>query len=251
MTKEYEIKEIESREGSYEDFNSQDAFCDDLSTGEGPPEIEILGMELLIDGEGGSSLSGLDDSDNDSEARRFPPTVDSLELARERLPHLIVRPGAPRRRRRSPVEGKLTRFRNGEVDSLILTRRNKPHLVHRRDEHIDTMMKRLEDGRGLMDEVDSLILARRRLPHLIHVRERPKARTTHAGKKAEMVQNEYYQLLNDDDDSSSTSTTESLSSFDSHFTSLTVDSLVLARKRLGMDPPEEEAESSEEDSVAE
>lgn len=228
-----------------EDFNSEDAFCEELSGGEGPSEIEILGMELLLRDEEEVTSDFLDDSENDSNeisdvlwAKR---TVDSLELARKRLPHLVCSDCKQATKRRKPRKLYSSCNPGGEVDSLILARERLPGLVHI-DEREARLMKFYEEGRGLMGEVDSLVLDRQRLPHLVHERSTPeKRRKPRVTKQAycELLSDmEYYVKLAGDSD---TSTTESESSSDTLFTSGTVDSLILTRKRLAshqhQDPP--------------
>jgi hypothetical protein len=229
---EEEISE-ESSSLCEEDFNSEDAVWEALSGGDGPSEIEILGMNLLLQDE---DEVPTDDGGNDNSEMSgvlfTQRTVDSLELTRERLPHLVDRKRAPRRRKARKFYP--TTHPGGEVDSLVLARERMPELVHINE----TLMTFYEEGRGLMGEVDSLELDKKRLPHLIHKRTTSK---TQERRRRPRVSGEIYDeplydikcaKLPGASDDSSTSSTESESSSDSLFTNDTVDSLILTRKRL-------------------
>ena len=211
------------------DFNSEDAFCGaTMSSGEqGPSEVEIVGMDLLFSDEQGQK-DDMDDSETDSSEEelneQLQHTVDSIELARQRLGEGHHHRNSNRRHRRS----RRVFFPNEEVDSLILARKRLPHHVNDDNltEDVMFLVQLFEEGRGLMGEVDSLELDRKRLPHLVHHRETvhglfPQQRTW------ELVTAKGSPKICSDDES-----TESDESFSSYFTVETVDSLILARRRL-------------------
>jgi len=244
------------------DFNSEDAFCDDLSDEEGPPEVKILGMELLLLDEEEVPSDFVDDSETDSSddevEHQMKRTVYSLELARKRLPHLVVRGCKRAMKRRKHRKLYEDIFPGGEVDSLVLTRERVPHLIHQPD-NVARLRQLYEQGKGLFGEVDSLVLDKKRLPHLIHKREAYKESEKYRSLKsttgkevfaellAEMEDTEiggdlgsdhveFMKLSGESDDSAST-TESSASSSDTLFSSETVDSLILTRRRLAAHSP--------------
>lgn len=224
---------VSSSSVSEEDFNSEGAFCGTMSSGEqGPSEVEIVGMDLLLLDEQEESDS-IDDSETDSNEEAFNEqlkhTVDSIELARKRLSE---KPGKQGRHRRNSGGRRRVFFPNEEVDSLILARERLPHLIH--DYQADDaafLIKLFEEGRGLMGEVDSLELDRKRLPHLVHVRK-----NMNNGERIQLPLQWTWKDLSNSSDVESTSSDESSSSSGSYFTIETVDSLILARRRLASHP---------------
>lgn len=237
------------------DYNSEDAFCEDLSESGGPPEVEILGMELLLSDEEQVDSDFADDSESDSSDEyefMMRRTVDSLELTRKRLPHLVVRRHKRTLKRRKPRTPYMESLPGGEVDSLVLTRERLPHLIHKPD-RIARLRELYEQGRGLFGEVDSLELDKKRLPHLIHERESSEESPIRPRKAfAELLEEidgmttildldfeeevGYVKLTGESDDDSTATTESSTSDSDTLFTSGTVDSLILARKRLASHP---------------
>lgn len=235
-----------NQNGSIKDFNSENAYCGQLSNGVEPIEVEILGMDLLLD-DGRTTID--DDSDldstEDSVVNNLQTAVDSLELTRRRLPNIVVH-RSPRNTEKPRPRQKRVRFPCDEVDSLILTRERLPHITRDKTQDDKLYLDQLfGEGRGLMGEIDSLILDRRRLSHLLHKREALYADDmiswTRNPTKASKVQG--YELpLNDlaysetpDAVSLSSSGTASTSDVDdSLFTSDTVDSIILSRRRLAL-----------------
>lgn len=238
------------------DFNSEDAFCEGISYGEGLSEVEILGMNLLTLNEEGTTSHYIDESESDlSEEHNdcmIKQTADSLELTRKRLPHLVVHGGRAGSKKSKPRRLYKETLPGGEVDSLVLTRERNPHLIHKAD-RVARLRQLYEEGRGLFGEVDSLDLDKKRLPHLVHKRREvekstnptiSKASTAHplqevdgvglndASNDMEVVT--FMKLSGESDDSTST-TESSTSNCDSVFSSDTVDSLILARRRLATD----------------
>jgi hypothetical protein len=122
----------DSSQATGQDFNTDDAWCDELSTGSSdelstgssdelstgssdPVEVEIFGLEILLD-----RMRLVDDTDDDS---LVSFEVDSLVLARRRLSHIHHNRHGARPRRRL----------GGSVDSLVLARRRLSHIVHERN----------------------------------------------------------------------------------------------------------------------
>jgi hypothetical protein len=231
-----------ARNGSIKDFNSENAYCEQLSNGVGPPEVEILGMDLLLKDDR-STID--DDSDLDSTEDRvvnnLQTAVDSLVLTRRRLPNIVVH-RCPRKTQTT----KRVRFPRDEVDSLVLTRERLHHIARDKTQDHKLYLDQLfGEGRGLMGEIDSLILDRRRLSHFLHKREALYADDmiswTRNPTKASKVQG--YELPLNDLAYSETPDAVSLSSSgsgstidldDSLFTADTVDSIILSRRRLAL-----------------
>ena len=225
-----------------DDFNSEDAYCEDISSGGGPPDIEIVGMDLLLQDKDVES-DILDDSDRDvseiEEDLFKTKPFDSLVLTKERLPHLVLgdrNREVSRRKQRHFCKASLP---GGEVDSLVLARERMPELIH-----IDECQARLKfhrRRRGLMGEVDSLELDRRRLPHLVHVGlDIPETRSNRVTEEeyCKLLSNLDYQMkLGGERDGDSTSATEIESDSDTLASTDTVDSLILTRKRLASHQP--------------
>ena len=150
------------------DFNSVGAVCGSFFDEQEQPHVEIMGMELLVRDE--EEISSDLDEDSDTDMRRnrlfWKRTVDSLELTRQRL-----RTNGGNRRRSKPRKHFETCYPCGEVDSLVLAKERLPELVHKKYGRNERLSRFYQEGRGLMGEIDSLILDRRRLPHLLHLRE--------------------------------------------------------------------------------
>ena len=164
------MSNLSTTSGSMNDFNSENALFGELSQDVGFPEVEILGMDLLLQ----DSSSFLDDASyldfseeivmND--LGNIRESLESTRLtgieARDPVPR---RPNAPRRAR--------VHFPCDEVDSLILARESLSHIARNaeqdRKRHLEDLF---QQGKGLMGERDSLILDRRRLSHLLtHVHD--------------------------------------------------------------------------------
>lgn len=220
---------VSSSSVSEEDFNSEDAFCATMSSGEqGPSEVKIVGMDLLFSDEQFEE-DCTDDSETDSSEEEFNGqqklTVDSIELTRKRL----SAESEKHDRHRKNQGSRRVYFPYDEVDSLILARERLPHMIHRNlTEDTVFLIRLFEEGRGLMGEVDSLELDKERLPHLIHVRR----------GHVLLPQQRALELLDSkgsskvDSDSESTSSNESTTSSKTGFTVATVDSLILAKRRF-------------------
>jgi hypothetical protein len=186
-----------SSQATGQDFNTDDAWCDELSTrsndelstgssdelstgSSDPVEVEIFGLEILLD-----RMHLSDDTDDDS----------------------------------------LVSF---EVDSLVLARRRLSHIHHNRHG--------ARPRRRLSGSVDSLVLARRRLPRIVHERKNTKRSAIHSlrmlrsSKRAKS--DDESSSTSSDESSTYTSSTSSDESSTFTFDCSTVDSLVLARERL-------------------
>ncbi len=235
---------VESSSWSELDFNSEDAYCARLSNGEEGSEVQIIGMDLLLSEHDEMASNFIDESEIDSiddeVDRLLKSAVDSLELIRKRLPHLIIRHNVHMDDKRRTQKAQRVCFPSGEVDSLILTRERMPHLIHNYRDDAALMIKLFEEGRGLMGEVDSLALDKRRLPHLVLVHESPKVgkKTTSRGEQRmraianEEAENDvlpetrFTKLTEVDNDTISLAESSTPSAVD------TVDSLILTRRRL-------------------
>jgi hypothetical protein len=190
-------------DGASHDFNSDDAFCGDISDCKGPRLVEIMGMDLLsengrswMDGDsdldllpehGRSWMDGDGDLDYSDELvlNDVCLVVNSSDQAVKKLSYTLMHhQSRPNTSEKTKQPKRVTFFPDGEVDSLFLTRERLPHIARGVSQgYNDCLDCRLRERKELTGEADSLILHRRRLPHIIHKRETPYADTVISWKR--------------------------------------------------------------------
>lgn len=223
------------------------SFDDDEQANDGTLKVEILGMSLLSLDDRDEDSNDIDDATNDVVCGKFKSAVDSLKLARDAHEKLVTEGSCTRAGGRK-MRRKGVSFLSGEVDSLILTREREPHIVHDSSTDKQLLSAHLfREGRGLMGEVDSLILDKKRLSHVRHKRKEPYAHPCISWKRIPRQNpkkpQDYEVPLNDlkrPEAISISSNDSDNSDIDTLFTSDTVDSLILTRRRLYSHPTRKE-----------